>query len=111
MYIILSVLLQTLEAKVPSSLRPANLTLVDSTTLLVKIYIWIVIQLSRLFFIKCYVAVLLQINNYFRATDFAAPIVVTVLNVIEEFQALTMRLAANLLTTVWLRLYLWIQVH
>ena len=48
-YIILSVLLQTLEAKVPSRCRPANLTLVDSTTLLVKIYTWIAIQLSRLF--------------------------------------------------------------
>ena len=42
-------------------------------------------------------AVLLQSNNYFWATDFAAPIVVTVLSVIEEFQALTMRLAAKVL--------------
>ena len=63
MYIILSVLLQTLEAKVPSWLRPANLTLVDSTTLLVKIYIWIVIQLSRLFFIKYYEADIQQCNK------------------------------------------------
>ena len=49
-YIIRSVLLKTLEAKVPSCLRPANLTLVDSTTLWSKIYIWIVIQVSTLLY-------------------------------------------------------------